>query len=180
MPSAQVQSVERTTDDDGTPVTIVRVDFGGEDPASPELALAPGDDSPPLPGDVAATTEDGGTGTDFVVGCQDTKNAGTAQPGEKRFYGRDGDGNQVNEWWLKGDGSITWKNNAGGLVEMGGADGAVKINGVKIDTSGNMTVPGKVEVDGEVTAMAQGPGVKLSAHTHPDAMGGTAPPAPGT
>jgi hypothetical protein len=179
MPSAHVTAVERTTDDDGTPVTIVRVDLGGDDPISAELALAPGDDSPPLAGDVASTTGDGGTGTEFATGFQDTKNAGTAQPGEKRFYGRDADGNVVNEYWLKGDGSVSITNKAGGSIVMG-ADGVISLNGFKIDLSGNAATPGKVDVDGEVTAMAQGAAIELSQHVHPDAMGGTAPPTPGT
>jgi hypothetical protein len=171
MPSAHILSVERTTDDDGTPVTNVVVDLGGGATATHELALAPGDDSPPLPGDVAATVDDGGTGSEFVVGVQDTKNAGTAQPGEKRFYGRSTDGSQVCEFWLKGDGSVRCSNPSGSL-ELG-ADGTVTINGVTISPQGEIKAPG------EITAMSQSTAVALSTHTHGDAMGGTTPPLPG-
>lgn len=179
MASAQVLSVERSTDDDGTPVTIVKVDLGGGDVITAELALAPGDDSPPLPGDVASTVDDGGTGTEFAAGFQDTKNAGAAQLGEKRFYGRDSNGKQVCEIWLKGEGTVRCSNGKG-FFELGGADGTIDLNGFKIDSSGNATGPGTISANGEVTAMAQGPGVKLSTHTHPTAMAPSGPPTPGT
>lgn len=172
MPCAHVLAVERAVDDDGTPIVNVQVDAGGGAVSTVELALAPGDDSLPLPGDVAATVDDGSTGGEFAVGFQDTKNPGTSANGEKRFYGRSPDGKVVNEYWLKGDGSVRCSNDKGSF-ELG-ADGTIDLNGVKISPQGEITAPL------EVTAMASAAPVKLSTHTHIDAMGGTAPPTPGT
>lgn len=164
MPSAQVTTVERATDDDGTPVVNVRVDGGGGDEKTLELALAPGDDSLPLPGDVAHSTDDGGTGTEVAIGFQDTANAGKAAPGEKRFYARSDDGTIAAEVWLKGNGDVAITS-----IKSGGK---IILNGVEIDQQGNVKSPG------EVTAMATGPSVPLSQLKVPSPFGPLGPPIP--
>lgn len=50
----------------------------------------------------------------------------------------------------------------------------INLNGVTIDADGNLEAPG------EVKAMSVGPGVRLSTHVHPTAMGPTSAPTPGT
>jgi phage baseplate assembly protein gpV len=45
---------------------------------------------------------------------------------------------------------------------------------------GPLVVKGAITADGEVTAMATGPGVKLSTHIHPTGVGPTGAPTPGT
>ena len=74
---------------------------------------------------------------------------------------------------MKGDGTIWIANANGGVIEMA-SSGDVSINGVVIDLSGNVIAPG------EVTAMDGPASVSLSTHTHPDAMGGTGAPVPGS
>ena len=76
------------------------------------------------------------------------------------------------ELWLKGDGSLVIENGAGKL-ELA-PNGDVTINGVVIDTNGNVAAPG------DVTAMAAGPSVHLSSHVHPTGVGPSSPPTPGS
>jgi|SRR3954465_12655879 hypothetical protein len=172
MPSAHVISVERAQDEDGTPIVNVQVDLGGGEVTTLELALAPGDDSPPLPADVALMVEDGGAGTGFASGFQDVKNPGKSANGEKRFYAREGDGTPAAEFWLKKNGDV--------VITSLKSGGKVTINGVVIDQDGNMTVPGKVDANGEVTAMKSGPSVTVSQQLTPSPFGPLGPPTPGT
>jgi hypothetical protein len=176
---AIVLSFDRDTRD-GVPIERVKVDLADEDapadgvdPTTHEHHLAPGDDSPPLSGDYALLTEiEGGAGEEAISGYSDAKNAGTALPGEKRLYARNLDGDIVVHIHLKRDGSMEIAN-ANGSVTLG-ADGNVAI-------SGSLSVGGDVAADGEVTAQAAGASsVGLSTHTHPDAMGGTGAPVPGS
>jgi phage baseplate assembly protein gpV len=85
----------------------------------------------------------------------------TAQPGEKRIYARDGEGNEVAEIWLKGSGEIVISN--GSAEATLGADGTVTVNGAEITPAGDV-----------VSAT----GISLSTHTHTSAAAGspTSPP----
>lgn len=169
--SSLVSFVRRTID--GIHTTDVEVDPGGGTNVTGLHASAPGDDAYPLPEDTAIIVPSGGSGRVAVVGYVDTKNEPKAAKGDRRIYSRDGDGVAVAEVWLKADGSIVVTNEQGGSIEMA-AGGDVTINGVVIDTNGNVRAPG------EVTAKANAASVSLSTHTHPDAMGGTGAPTPGT
>lgn len=73
---------------------------------------------------------------------------------------------------LKPNGDVT-VSNANGSIELA-SGGDVTINGVVIDTSGNITAPG------EVTAMDGPASVGLSTHMHGTAMGPSDAPTPGT
>lgn len=146
-----------------------------------------GDDSPPLPEDFVLLVESEGAGRQNAAGIMDTRNEGTAEPGEVRRYARDPDGAIVATIWLKGDGTIAISND-GGTIEMA-PSGDVTINGVVIDASGNISTPGDIEAvgditaDGEVTAGNAIPAalVTLTAHTHTSAAPGspTSTPVPG-
>ncbi|MHC4648187.1 MAG: hypothetical protein ACYTBJ_22225 [Planctomycetota bacterium] len=120
-----VETFERTSDD-GEEYTDVKADLGGGEIATPTQYGPPGDDSPPLAGDLVATTDIPGDAGGAAVGFADPVNPGKAEGGEKRLVGRDADGNEVCEVWLKGDGSIRMENEEG-FVELG-ADGVVNIN----------------------------------------------------
>jgi hypothetical protein len=170
---ATVVGIERAEREDGAKVTDVQVDPGGSANVSAEHFAAAGDDAPPLPGDSAITVPSSGRGKEAAVGYVDPKIDAKAQPGEKRIYARDGDGVLIGEIWLKGDGTIVITNREGGAIEMA-PGGNVTINGVLIDTSGNVVAPG------EITAKDGPTSVKLTTHNHPDAMGGTGPATPGS
>lgn len=69
------------------------------------------------------------------------------------------------------NGSLKLLHGDGGKIEMK-VGGSLDLNGVIIDSSGNLTSPAEVR--------AMGPaGVKLSTHPHPTAMGPSGPPTPG-
>lgn len=167
---AEVLASERVVEE-GAHGVDVKCDPGGDTLTAPHFA-DPGDDSQPLPGDFVALETSSGSGLEQATGYADVKNEGKAQPGEKRIYARDASGAVMVELWLRGDGSLVIDNGSG-KVELA-AGGDVTINGVVIDASGNVKAPG------EVTAMATGPGVKLSKHKHPTGVGPSSEPIPGT
>lgn len=172
---AEVQSFSRTTDEDGAHVSDVQVDPGGGANVTCAHFACAGDDSFPLPGDFVATMPSAGKGAEQVVGYLDPKNEPQAEKGEKRIYSRDpNDGAPVAHVWLKKDGTIVIENGNGSFEMAPGGD--VTINGVTIDTNGNVTAPG------EVSAMALTPAtaVSLSTHVHTAPGGATSAPTPGT
>ena len=91
----------------------VQIDTGGGATVEAEHFAPAGDDSPPLPGDYAATVPGSGKGGLQVTGYADPDNERVAAAGEKRIYSRDSDGNVIGTVWLKGDGSILAENSAG-------------------------------------------------------------------
>lgn len=164
----------RTTIDDNH-LSDVTIDPGGGPNQTANHYACAGDDSHPLPGDFVATTGSPGSGNEHVTGYVDPVNEPKAQRGEKRIYSRrESDGVLVAEIWLKNDGSLVIENENGRLELAAG--GTFDLNGVTIDTSGNISAPG------EVTAMDATPAtsVKLSTHLHPTAMGPSGAPTPGT
>lgn len=168
MAQAEVDSVTRETDE-GVRVTVIKAIPNGEkNPATYDHFSAPGDDSPPLPGDFLTSTDSPGVGNEDAVGYFDPKMEPKAQPGEKRVYARNSAGDVVGEMWLQGDATITIENSSGKKFEM--------------DAAGDVTITGNLIVHGEVTAMAASPGtsVKVSTHVHPHPMGPTSAPTPGT
>jgi hypothetical protein len=169
---ATVLDSERTTED-GAHVVDVKADLGGGDNVTLDHFAPPGVDALPLPGDAAAIGDGAGTGRAQATGYNDPKNAGRAKPGELRVYGRDPDGNIVNEVWLQGSGEVLIEN-AEGTFHMA-VDGKVTINGVTIDTQGNITAPGEVTAKGGTPVP-----VNLSTHLHPTGTGPSGPPQPGT
>lgn len=169
---AKLLSFARTTTDEDAHVSDVKVDPGGGANVTAQHFGPPGDDAVPLPDDFVACVPSGGSGTEAAVGYIDPKNEPQAAAGEKRVYSRDSNGDVKAVVWLKNDGSLVIENGSG-TIEMA-AGGDVTINGVTIDTNGNVIAPG------EVTAMDGPASVKLSTHQHPTAMGPSGSPTPGT
>ena len=174
----------------GAKVSDAKVDTGGGANVTAQHSAPPGDDSQPLPGDLAVLSHDTGTGRETVTGYIDTANSQKAQAGEKRIYARDENGAEIAEVWIKNtgevkvitpnssftaaaDGSIIGQNSNGAFELQSG--GNFEVNGVTIDTDGNITTPGKVEAD-DVTATSAD--VTLSTHEHNN--GSVAAPDPGT
>jgi hypothetical protein len=168
---ATVLDSERTTED-GAHVVDVKADLGGGDNVTLDHFAPPGVDALPLPGDAAAIGDGAGTGNANATGYNDPKNAGRAKPGEVRVYGRDPDGNVVNEVWLQGSGDVVIENAEGGISIA--PDGTVTINGVTFSPQGEVKAPL------EISAMNSAVPVKLSTHTHPTGTGPSGPPMPGT
>jgi hypothetical protein len=121
---AVVESIARVSDADGETLEA-KCDMGGGDIATPDVAGAAGDDSPPRPGDVAVLMTVPGGSDYVVVGFIDTENAGKAAEGERYLYARDGGGAPVCSIWLKSDGSIVL--DGPGRIEIK-SNGQVDIN----------------------------------------------------
>lgn len=168
---AIVIATERVVDEGAHALDVVCDPNGGNLVTASHFSAC-GEDAPPLNGDTAALEDSTGAGAEQVAGYIDTRNAGVAAPGEKRIYARDAAGSIVAEIHLKGSGSIRIENSAGGFLEIGDS-GTVTINGVTIDSTGNIVAPG------EVTAMAIAAPIALSKHTHATAaVGAPSPPIP--
>lgn len=176
---AEVLGSQRTSDEAGEGLDV-QVDPGGSSPKTVPHFADPGDDSCPLPGDFVALEDSDGSGAEQATGYADTKNAGRAKPGEAGRVGRNAQGKIVCSWYLLEDGTVVISNdNASFRMAQ---DGTVTINGVKIDKDGNVSGPGTIAADGEITAKAGNPAtsVTLTQHVHIDGMGGTQPPTAGT
>lgn len=146
----------------GLQVPRVKVDRGGGNTATPGHFADAGDDSQPLPTDVALCVEGGGTGSSQCVGYQDPFSSPKAGAGEKRICARSGPGVEACEVWLKATGEIVIKNNIGAITV--GPDGSVDINGAVVDLLGNVTTKQQISLD---------------THTHPSPFGPTGSPLPG-
>lgn len=184
---------------DGIHSTDAKIDTGGGENRTGKIFGTPGDDSPPMAEDYAVAVDDPRTGGVAVVGYIDPNNAGTAEAGERRIYSRDESGAVIAEVYLQKDGSVSVLG-AGASLELG-ADGAVAmangpgsiaidaagvvtINGVTIDTAGNITTGATVAAaDVAATGSVEAPsvvgaGLELVGHAH--AYAGLTPPAVGT
>jgi hypothetical protein len=150
---ASVLSFTRRTRN-GAKVGDVKSNPGGSANITAEHMGPSGDDSPPFPSDSLGAFAVEGTGRFVAGGYADPVNEGVANPGEVRRYARDGVGSIVATIYMKADGTITISNDNGSFAMA--PSGVVTINGVTIDTSGNIVSPG------EVTAS----GVTLTGHTH--------------
>ncbi len=149
-------------------VSDVKVDPGGGANVTAQHFAPAGDDSHPLPDDYAATMPVPRTGSEVAIGYLDPNNEQKAQAGEKRIYARDPeDGSVVVEVWLendgtalianaeasvetKPDGSIKGSNSAGSFELQAG--GNFVVNGVTIDTGGNVTIPTSLNLGGKEIA----------------------------
>jgi hypothetical protein len=142
----------------------VEVDMGGGVIVTAEHSGSAACEDPPIKGDEAYLLRGEGSGSWTIVGFgrTDTPSAG---PGEFRVTARDPDSKAVvAEFYMRRDGTIV-------------------INGVSIDPDGNISTPGNMKAEGEVTASAGSAGaIDLSTHIHGHPMGPTQgptqPPAP--
>lgn len=165
---AKLLSFTRVTKN-GAKVSDVKVDRSGGDNATPEHFSSPGDDSFPITTDYVALMPVG-SGSRFVtVGYVDPINEPKGTEGDKRIYARDpSDGSVVAEVWLKSDGSITGENGNGSFALQ--ADGKFVVNGVEIDTMGNITSPTSISAPSVVAN-----GKELAGHNHNILSGSSAP-----
>jgi hypothetical protein len=172
---ARVISFARTAVS-GKKVTDVKSDLGGGDVLNGQHFAPVGDDSMPLPDDYVALIPLARQRGAAAVGYLDPKANQTAGAGEKRIYSRDGSGAQVAQVWLRADGTVV-VNNGAGMITMAPA-GTINLNGVEIDPSGNISVPGDADITGDVTAASVtadeieavvsliAAGLELVLHTH--------------
>ena len=142
----------------------------------------PGDDSPPLLNDQAALVESTGEGRMNSVGYIDNTNPGVANPGEKRFYCRDGEGVIKAVLYMQNDGAFSVISDdyeisalANGTIKIANSTGnfdmasggTINLNGVTIDTDGNLTSPKKITGDsGDFTSSLKASTKEIVGHTH--------------
>lgn len=110
-----IQSFVRTKRGSAT-ITDIKCDPGGGANVTAQNFSAPGDDSPPLPGDYCSLVDGPRSGTYNVAGFVDPKDEQLAEGGEKRLYSRNAAGEVVATIWLKKDGTIHSFNEIGNHV----------------------------------------------------------------
>jgi len=149
-----------------------KMDYGGGDVRIADHFGSPGEDCQPLPGEFGAAVELVQTGKTAVVGYLDQENESKALPGERRVYARNDDGEIVCTMWMHNDGVVDITNNNGSFQMT--ANGDVNINGVTIDTNGNISTIGSLSAVGVTDSTTS---VTLGTHIH---AGIGTPPTPGT
>lgn len=176
-----ILSFTRRTKSNGVKFSELKIDVGGGDIKTSQNYESAGNDSFPLITDKAIAVEIPRTGGVGVVGYLDPLDNKLAVAGEKRIYSRDpGTGLVIADLFLKADGSIKG-NNANGSFELQ-SGGDFVVNGVTIDTSGNISSSGKITVTGNITTSAdvKASTISLKTHIHPAGTppGPTGPPVP--
>lgn len=176
----------------GAKVSDVKIDRGGGANITCEHFAAAGDDSFPLTTDYPITTDLPRGGGEAVVGYLDPLNTPKAQEGDRRIYGRDsGTGAEIVEVWLKNDGTALMSNAAGsfvlrpdGSIEGSNGNGSFElesggdflVNGVIIDTAGNITSPATITGPNLVgSTSVKAVGKELGGHDHAILSGSSAP-----
>ena len=166
----KILSFARRIKSNGVKLSEVKGDDGGGNVRTAEHYGPVGDDSVPLLTDKAIGVEIPRTGGIAIVGYLDPLNDTVAQAGEKRVFARDPDsGGIVCNIYLKNDGSIIGANDNGSFELEAGGD--FKINGLTIDSSGNINGSGTIAMTGDIVAGT----VSLKTHVHPIASGSSAP-----
>lgn len=156
----EVLSFKRVSTDESANLSEVQVDLGGGNKVTARHFSLPGDDSAPLVGEFALCSQ---VGSEWIAyAFMDPSFAPLAAAGERVLTSRSGLGAAEAKIHLKADGSVVINDK------------------VTITADGAIVAQGDISSDGEVTAMAQGPGVTLSQHLHDTGVGPTAPPTPGT
>jgi len=173
----------------GAKLSEVKLNPGGGPNITAEHFSAPGDDSYPLPGDYVVSVSVQRSGGSAAVGYLDPKNDQKATAGDKRIYARNAAGESIVELWLKNDGTAVLENingtftlspdgsiksqNGNGSAELEAAGNFV-VNGVTIDTAGNIITPASVSASVSVGAPTLAAGTSLTVaskeignHTHP-------------
>jgi len=190
----------------GAQISDVKTDPGGGPNVTAEHFAPAGDDAHPLPGDYVYGAPSPQRGRYAAVGYVDPANQSKAQPGEKRTYARDSNGQQVSEIWQQNDGTVLTQNDEGsttlapdgsfqaendnGSVTLG-ADGSIlgqnAAGSFELQAGGNFVVNGVtitpagqiITPTGITTPSAVIDGVEAAGHTHPqgnDSGGNTEQP----
>lgn len=162
----------------GAEQSEVKLDPGGEANLTAQSFAPAGDDSQPLPGDYAITSDVPQTGGVAAVGYVDPVSPAVAGPGESRRYARDSSGATMSEQWLKSDGTAI-SLNANGSIELM-PDGSVRIttphgvNTLNADGSVSLSNGGTVTASGDYISAT---GISLNNHRHIGNLGSpTGPP----
>jgi len=137
----------------------IKVDLGGGNILTADYYLPPGEDSKPLKIDnigLMPTQRKGGL---LVVGFIDLQNEPKSEDGEKRFYSRQSDGQEVAEIYLKKTGEIILKNN--NLELNCSSDGSIK--GSNSNGYFELKSNGKFDINGII----------FSEHVHGGVQSGT-------
>jgi hypothetical protein len=163
------------SDKNGAKVSVVKFDQGGGANKTGEHFCCPGDDAFPLETDFIHTDTQEETGGFRAIAYLDPISTKKAQAGDKRIYARDSSGNSVCEIWLKNDSSILITNGTGTFTLQ--PNGDFLINGVTIDTAGNITTPGIVTAAQVVAPSMLAAGKEIAGHKH---LAGTPPGDTGT
>lgn len=167
----KILSFARRTKPNGVKLSEIKGDVGGGDIQTAEHYGPSGDDSVPLLTDKAIGVEIPRTGGIAIVGYLDPINDSVAQAGEKRIFARDTDsGGVVCNIYLKANGSIIGANANGSFELQAGGD--FVINGLTIDSSGNISGSGRITMAGDIVAAGT---VSLKTHVHPITSGSSAP-----
>jgi len=177
-----VRDFARAIHEQGSNVSDVIVDGGGGENITAEHYADAGDDSYPLKTDYAITVNTKRKGGESIVGYADVINIPKAQSGDKRIYARDSNGDAIVDVWLKADGSANIANDNGSItlqpdgsisvINSSGsitlqAGGDVNINGVVIDTAGNITSPSTITGDTVVASSSlTADGKEMVDHIH--------------
>ncbi len=94
----------------GAKLSDIKIDVGGGEVLTAELAQGSGDDAVPLPDDYAMTVRAPGSGRLVVVGYVEPDAEQTAIAGERRLYSRDETRAEVAQFHLKNDGTAVLSN----------------------------------------------------------------------
>jgi len=179
--------------ENGAKLIRVMIDMGGgiSNNIEGDQYNTPGIDSKPLINDVAileSTNESRGN-SGVISGVVDFTSEKKAEDGETRMYSRDANGTPVAEVYCKDDGEVVTANDnitsvirADGSGEISNSSGSIKLlasgnidlNGVIIDTSGNITSPGTIDgttITGSVDVIADT--ISGKSHNHTGALTGT-------
>jgi hypothetical protein len=164
----------------GAKVTDVTVnDYGSANITAAHFSSA-GDDSYPLNTDYAFLVDSAQNGRKVALGYIDPINDPVTNYGEKRIYGRTTGGEVSAEVLLKNngqidikndlisavfnqDGSLTVNNGSGSLIML--SNGDVNINGVVISSSGDVSMPNSLVLDGK----------EINGHDHNILYGSSSP-----
>lgn len=167
----------------GAKVSDVKVDPGGGANITAQHFAPAGDDSFPLTTDYVYIGNVPRQGNGVALGYIDPINEPKALEGGKRIYARDpSDGSVIAEVWLKNDGTVVTSNengsyelkpdgsqkgdNGSGSFELQ-AGGNFVVNGVTIDTAGNITTAATITgATVAATSSLTVAGTTMEDHTH--------------
>lgn len=144
------------------------------DTTTTELLSAPGDDSPPLPGDFGLKTPVSPQGDSTISAFSRPESEQMSAPGEKRIYARNADGETVCYVHLKADGAFDVLNMSGKGIKAA-ADGTIDINGVVISPDGAIEAPSSIDAKSVAAETSLKVATKeVNLHVHPAGQ----PPGP--